>query len=153
SEIIRLWPGAHLELRFHDVIEPQPGLVPPEFADIHRLLEFGRHIIDEGDCHLLTCCPAGISRSTAAMTLLLAQAEPDRPAESIFADIVRIRPIVLPNLRMIHLGVHIMDRGGRLIAVVNDHYTEMARHFPEVFISRRATKSHWSKGGTAVRIR
>ena len=35
-------PHERLELRFHDVILEGPGTIPPEPADIERLLAFGR---------------------------------------------------------------------------------------------------------------
>lgn len=73
--------GEHerLELRFNDVIEDIEGCVPPQPADVERLLAFGQDLMHESatGTHLLVHCHAGISRSTAAMTLILAQARPD----------------------------------------------------------------------------
>src|ERR1700759_4009373 len=63
--------GEHekLELRFHDVIQDDPGMVPPREGDVARLLAFGRDLMAEppNDGHLLVHCHAGISRSTASM--------------------------------------------------------------------------------------
>ena len=57
------------------------------------ILEYGREVMAAGaDTHLLIHCHAGRSRSTASAALLLAQAEPGRPAEAIFDEIVRVRP-------------------------------------------------------------
>src|SRR5579875_1459326 len=69
--------GEHekLELRFHDTVDPMPGQVLPREEHVAALLRFGRDI-GAGD-HLLVHCHAGISRSTASMALIIAQAMPD----------------------------------------------------------------------------
>ena len=68
-------PHYRATFRFHDAIEPAPGLRLPERSDVEKILAFGR---DAGDVtHLLIHCHAGISRSTAAMLMILAQARPE----------------------------------------------------------------------------
>jgi predicted protein tyrosine phosphatase len=81
-----------LELRFHDVIEDDPGMVPPREEDVVRLLAFGRDLMVEppNDAHLLAHCHAGISRSTASMALILAQGLPAVSAHEIMREIVHI---------------------------------------------------------------
>jgi len=74
-------PHRRLELRFHDVIDADPGCVPPERPDVEQLLSFGRDLANAKGAHILVHCHAGVSRSTAAATLILVQARPDRPAE------------------------------------------------------------------------
>src|SRR5690349_20978441 len=86
---------AKLELRFHDVIEQGlPGLVAPQPDHVAALLRFGRDLLAEpgAEAHLLVHCHAGVSRSSAAMALILAQALPAAPGQAILADILRIRP-------------------------------------------------------------
>ena len=75
-------PHARATFRFHDAIEPGPGVVLPQKSDIEAMLAFGR---DAGrdPSHLLIHCHAGISRSTAAMLMILAQAFPDEPEDAI----------------------------------------------------------------------
>src|SRR5215213_8432846 len=65
-------------LRFHDVVEPFDGMVLPEVGHVEAVLDFGRSLgrgaaEREEAGHLLVHCHAGISRSTAAMAMLLAQ--------------------------------------------------------------------------------
>src|SRR5438477_12813341 len=67
-------PHRRLTLHFHDVIEASPGYLPPSRGDVERLLGFGRELEAAKDSHLLVHCQAGVSRSTAAATLILAQA-------------------------------------------------------------------------------
>lgn len=106
--------GEHekLELRFYDVIEPGQG--GPTEDHVAALLAFGRDLMAEPpkDAHLLVHCHAGISRSTAAMTLILAQYLPKLPAEAILAEVLRIRDKAWPNLRMLEMGDAMLGRGG-----------------------------------------
>ena len=113
-----------LELRFHDVIEERPGMVMPQLTDVEQLLEFGRRLGREprADAHLLVHCHAGVSRSSASMALLIAQAMPKRSGNVIFADILRIRPQIWPNLRIIEIGDRTLGRNGDLIAAAVDVY-------------------------------
>ena len=85
--------GSHrrVKLYFHDVIEPLPGAILPERWDVDLLLAFGRDAIDYREhatgSHPLIHCHAGVSRSTAAAILILAQRNADRPAdEAVFGN-------------------------------------------------------------------
>jgi predicted protein tyrosine phosphatase len=72
---------ARLERRFHDIIDPTPDMILPTAEDVAAILAFGRDLDAEAPpATLLVHCHAGISRSTAAMALLLAQAMPAYPA-------------------------------------------------------------------------
>jgi predicted protein tyrosine phosphatase len=130
--------GEHekLELRFHDVIEDDPGMIVPAPRHVEALLAFGRDLLAEppADAHLLVHCHAGVSRSTASMALLLAQARPDVPAARIFAEILRIRPQAWPNLRLLEMGDALLGRHGEMVAAVGPVYhTQLAngRHLAE----------------------
>jgi predicted protein tyrosine phosphatase len=118
--------GEHekLELRFHDVIEEGPGLVVPTAIHIEQLLAFGRGLGREPatDAHLLVHCHAGVSRSSASMALLIAQAMPDRSGDAIFADILGIRPQIWPNLRIVEMGDRTLRRNGDLVAAAQGVY-------------------------------
>jgi predicted protein tyrosine phosphatase len=111
---------ARLELRFDDVIEEQTGFVAPDAGHVEKILAFGRSLRAEkpGPAHLLVHCHAGISRSSAALTLILAQDRPDRPASEILAEVLQSRDKAWPNLRMIEFGDAALGRGGTLIAAV-----------------------------------
>lgn len=115
-------PHRRLELRFHDVIEPLPGCILPQPSDVERLLGFGRDLAGQPAGHLLVHCHAGVSRSTAAAMLILAQAEPDRPAAAAVRRVVEQRPRAWPNLRIIELGDALLGRGGRIVMAVGEHY-------------------------------
>ncbi len=126
--------GEHekLELRFHDVIEESPGMVVPRPVHVEQLLEFGRKLDLEPvtDAHLLVHCHAGVSRSSASMALLIAQAVPDRPGKAIFEDILQIRPQIWPNLRIVEMGDRLLGRDGDLIAGAHGVYRVQIRKRP-----------------------
>ncbi len=109
-----------LELRFNDVIEPSPTTLPPNESHIRQLLDFGR-AIGPGD-NLLVHCHAGVSRSTASMALILAQAMPQHSAAEVLAEVLRIRGRAWPNLRMVEMGDPMLDRGGALVAALHGVY-------------------------------
>lgn len=115
---------AKLELRFDDVIEEVAGAVAPGRDDVARLLAFGRELEAEPSsaAHLLVHCHAGVSRSTASMALILAQALPERPAAEIFDEVVRIRRQAWPNLRIVEMGDAMLGRNGALVAAAHAVY-------------------------------
>jgi predicted protein tyrosine phosphatase len=118
--------GEHekLELRFHDVIETESGRIAPNLEDITNILAFGRDLMSEpsDNAHLLVHCHAGISRSTASMALILAQALPALSATAIIQEILRMRPKAWPNLRMIELGDSLLSRNGEIVAAAIEAY-------------------------------
>jgi predicted protein tyrosine phosphatase len=127
--------GEHrrLELRFHDVIDEMPGMLPPREEDVATVLAFGRDLIAEpaSRAHLLVHCHAGISRSTASMMLILAQARPDVPARDIVSHVVQIRPRAWPNLRILEFGDAILGRRGDLVAAAHERYRVVVEQRPE----------------------
>ena len=126
--------GEHerLDLRFHDIVDELPGLRLPQRDDVAALLTFGRDLMREPNAHLLVHCHMGISRSTASMALILAQARPDRPATEAFAEVRRIRPRIWPNLRVVELGDELLGRGGELVAAAVGRYRHVIERRPEV---------------------
>lgn len=123
---------ARLELRFHDVIEPAPGMIVPEVADVASILDFGRDLQAEAAARLLVHCHAGISRSTAAMTLILAQAQPGLAAERLLQGVLGIREKAWPNLRMLEMGDALLGRGGTLPAAAAAIYRHQLRIRPHL---------------------
>jgi predicted protein tyrosine phosphatase len=105
-------------LRFHDILEPQLGMIPPEPTDVEAILKFGKELEAQetysGERHLLIHCHMGISRSTAAMAMLLAQAHPEQDEEAIAERLTAIRPKAWPNSRMMAFADEILSRSGRL---------------------------------------
>ncbi|ACA20624.1 protein tyrosine phosphatase [Methylobacterium sp. 4-46] len=107
-------------LRFHDIIAPTRGQVLPEPDHVAAILAFGQDLAGERprDRHLLIHCHAGISRSTAAMTMLLAQAHPDLDEAAVVARVHELREKAWPNARMIAFADEALGRRGRLSEAV-----------------------------------
>ena len=123
----------HLDLRFHDIIEARPGFRAPEPEDVTALLEFGGLLGDMPEANLLVHCQKGLSRSTAAVMLILAQARPRMAAADIVAEIVRIRPRAWPNLRLVELGDARLARGGALVTATAAVYRAQLAARPRLF--------------------
>lgn len=121
-----------LTLRFHDEIEPGSGVVLPEQEDVEAILLWGRDAFRVGDGHMLIHCHMGISRSTAAMTMLLAQAHPEESEGEIATRVRGIRPIAWPNLRMIEMADALLARDGRLTAAVATLYAGNLARRPDL---------------------
>jgi predicted protein tyrosine phosphatase len=126
--------GAHrrLALRFHDVIGERTGMIAPCIDDVKQLLEFGREMTaaPEPAPSLLVHCHAGISRSSAAMYLLLAQARPDLPAVEILAAVRGVRPAAWPNMLLVEYGDELLGRDGALVSALRRHYRDALRRDP-----------------------
>jgi predicted protein tyrosine phosphatase len=125
-----------LKLHFHDVIEAQPGWTAPQRWDVDLLLAFGRDVAAARDerpgSHLLVHCHAGVSRSTAAAILILAQQRPDRRADEAVAEIARLRPRAWPNLRIIELGDAALGRRGEIVLAARAQYRRVLAREPEL---------------------
>ena len=122
-------------LRFHDAVEPAPGLALPEPHHVEAILAFGRALgadAPRGDGHLLIHCHMGISRSTAAMTALVAQAHPGEDPESVVERIRALRPQAWPNLRMIEFTERALGLRGRLTAAVGRLYARQLAERPQL---------------------
>jgi predicted protein tyrosine phosphatase len=125
QDFLAYGPHKRLTLRFDDIIDPAPGMVAPAREHIEQLLGFGEGLAAaEGDplSHLLIHCHAGISRSSASMAILLAEARPRIPEDEIFAHIREIRPQAWPNSRMISMADDLLGRAGRLFDALKRHY-------------------------------
>ena len=122
-----------LVLRFHDEIEPGPGIVLPGRDDVAAILAFGRDAFAGGpDGHLLVHCHMGISRSTAAMAMLLAEAHPEIGEPEVAERLRAIRPIAWPNLRMIEMADALLGRAGRLVAAAATLYAGNLARRPDL---------------------
>lgn len=123
--------GAHakLELRFHDIIVEREAEVLPQQAHVDQVLEFGADLA--ADAHLLVHCHMGISRSTASTALLVAQAAPEMAAEDIFGELLKIRPQIWPNLRIVEMGDERLGRGGSMVAAVRNLYRTQIERDPK----------------------
>lgn len=135
-------PHRRLLWRFHDVIAEQPGMVPPTQATVQAVLTFGEASRRQPIDHLLVHCHMGISRSTAAAAILLAQDNPGREVE-VFAAIRTVRPRSWPNSRMIALADRMLDRGGALEDAMRGHHLAVATSFPDLArLLRQGERAH-----------
>jgi predicted protein tyrosine phosphatase len=123
-------PHRRFGLRFHDIIEPAPDRLAPSRQDVERLLEFGRELHGPEGSHLLVHCHAGVSRSTAAAALILAQAYPDRPAREALDAVAQMRPRAWPNLRILEFGDAILGRNGEIVAAASALYRRVLDREP-----------------------
>jgi predicted protein tyrosine phosphatase len=119
-----------LALRFNDIIDPRPDQLAPASADVARLLAFGREPDLTAGSHLLIHCHAGVSRSTAAAALILAQARPDRAAREALEAVAQLRPRAWPNLRILEFGDALLGRNGELVAAVAAIYRRFLEREP-----------------------
>lgn len=110
-----LTPARHLELAFHDIIEPTSGLIAPDAKMIASILDFGRAATDERP--MLIHCWAGISRSSAAAYMIACACNPGY--ERAIADELRKRSsFVTPNRLMVQLADDQLGRGGRMAEAI-----------------------------------
>jgi predicted protein tyrosine phosphatase len=108
---------SRVELRFHDEILPRDNYILPTERHVEQILEFGRTIdftAKASDHCVLVHCHSGISRSTAAAAILLAQALPTFQQPAIMAHIASIRPVAWPNTLMLNYADQRLGKGSRL---------------------------------------
>ncbi|MCG8510903.1 MAG: protein-tyrosine-phosphatase [Rhodospirillales bacterium] len=121
-------------LCFHDVIDPAEGKLPPTPALVEEILRFGAGLeasrADRKEGHLLVHCHMGVSRSTAAMLALLAQAFPRASEDRLFEHLRQIRPQAWPNSLMIEYADDLLGRGGRLMTALCEHYGHQLKRDP-----------------------
>jgi predicted protein tyrosine phosphatase len=128
--------GEHhrVTLRFHDIIGPAQGLIDPQPRHVAEILRFGESLKEglEGrsEGHLLVHCHMGISRSTAAMAMLMAQNDAESGEDELFARLRETRPQAWPNSVMIGLADDQLGLSGRLVAALRRHYGHQIRVQP-----------------------
>ena len=128
-------PHHRTTLRFHDVIDPSPGLILPDVSHVEAILAFGRALASDAvsaERHLLVHCHMGLSRSTAAMLMLLAQARPQENEDRLLDRLHEIRPQAWPNVRMVAFADDLLGRGGRLTAALGRHYARQLAGRPDL---------------------
>jgi predicted protein tyrosine phosphatase len=126
-------PHRRTTLHFHDTIQSGPALLPPQTEHVEAILNFGRSLLADTErqpAHLLVHCHAGISRSTAAMAMLLTQANPGGDEDSVFARIQDLRPQACPNSLMIGFADGLLGREGRLSSALARFYARQLRKQP-----------------------
>ncbi len=113
----------YLELQFHDVESEGSGnycgvnryRAPSEW-DAKHIVEFAQKIATEGKDgdQVLVHCYAGISRSTAALFLVLATLTGEGNEEKNLAEVRKVRVVADPNTLLVSWGDYVLRRGGKL---------------------------------------
>lgn len=131
TAFLRYAPHHRTTLRFHDALEPAVDVVLPEPSHVAKILAFGRELaasaVERQDGHLLVHCHIGISRSTAALSILMAETYPDQPADALLGHVLEMRPKAWPNLRMIEFADEQLRRAGALIKAAGRVYRHQVR--------------------------
>lgn len=129
-------PHHRTVLRFHDVIEPLPGMILPEPEHVRAVLQFGEEVAQnpssKAEGHLLVHCHMGVSRSTAAMATLMLQSEPEESEDRIMERLAEIRPQAWPNSLMIGFADDLLSRNGRLVDALRRHYGRQVQRDPKM---------------------
>ncbi|MFJ5368787.1 tyrosine phosphatase family protein [Bosea sp. CER48] len=129
--------GEHhrVTLRFHDIIDPRPGQIMPVPDHVGEILRFGEGLRETAAArvrgHLLVHCHMGISRSTAAMLTLMAQADPVEAEDVLFERLREIRPQAWPNSVMVGFADEQLGRNGRLTEALRRHYAHQLEVQPK----------------------
>lgn len=137
-EAFAAWePHRRTILHFHDAIEPAPDIALPRPEHVRAILAFGRSLAEDEheagrDGHLLVHCHAGISRSTAAMAMMMAQAEPGADEDALMDRLHAIREKAWPNLVMIEMADAMLGRDGRLVAAAARLYRRQLAVRPQL---------------------
>jgi predicted protein tyrosine phosphatase len=122
-------PKGSTVLKFNDIISHQLGLVHPRPEHIEAILRVGHSIRNDGG-HLLIHCHAGVSRSTAAAAILMAQ-NSRQSGDELFAQLLRLRPQAWPNSLMVRIGDDLLGRGGTLLKALGKFYARQLKDVPE----------------------
>ena len=121
-----------LLIRCDDIVAPYSGFQAPSREDVERLVSFGATLPDEAHGgHLLIHCHAGISRSTAAAGIVMAQHNPGREEEA-FLHLLDMRPHAWPNTRIVTFADELLDRKGAMVEALKAYRRELIRRKPHL---------------------
>jgi predicted protein tyrosine phosphatase len=123
-----------LELAFHDIVEPRAGQMAPQQVHVNAILAFADTLVADPAraTHVLVHCHMGISRSSAALAVLLARVRPEVAAVRVWEEVLRLRERAWPNLRLIELGDVALGRQGELIAALAGVYRRQLDRYPQL---------------------
>jgi predicted protein tyrosine phosphatase len=110
-----------LRLNFADTVA---GAFSPTEDDVRQIIELAE-VLRSSSGRVLIHCAAGISRSSAAALIMHAcWLGPGREREAL-TRVLAQRPIARPNRRMVALADKLLERRGRLSAVVDELFYEV----------------------------
>lgn len=121
-----------IKFRFHDIIEPKPGYLPPSAKDINDLLNWtNTNLSSERDFYdLLVHCNSGISRSTSFTIVILCLNDKKCTIDNKFEYLRKIRPKAWPNSLIIKLADDSLGMNGNLMAALGRHYAYQVTKYP-----------------------
>ncbi len=106
-------PKNHLKLAMDDITGAIDGYTAPNSQHVEQLLEFGSRLDDGSE--VVVHCVMGMSRSPAAVMILLAQRNPGQEAaiaDAFFHEAPQIRP----NRLLLEIGDKLLGCGGDLVS-------------------------------------
>ena len=109
-------PENHLWLELHDISEPEEGLVLPQPEHVEQLITFVQRWPRE--TALVVHCYAGVSRSSAAAFVAVCALNSASDERAIAAALRRASPTATPNIRIVTIADHLLERQGRMIRAV-----------------------------------
>jgi predicted protein tyrosine phosphatase len=129
-------PHCRINLRFHDDIDSGPNVVLPKMVHIESILSLARSVSEDltmgGNPHVLIHCHMGISRSTAAMAILLSQIRQGQDENRVFAELLKLQPSAWPNCLMIELADKLLGRQGQFTTALGKLYAIQLAKRPEL---------------------
>lgn len=99
-------------LRFNDIAEARPGLIPPTAGTVAAILKL------QSEQTLLIHCHAGVSRSTAAAYILACAARPKGDEQSLALHLRAVCLEATPNPLMVALADQALGRGGAMVRAI-----------------------------------
>jgi predicted protein tyrosine phosphatase len=102
----------HLQLAVDDIESDLFGYVCPTEQHVADLLDFGKQMADEAE--VVVHCSMGMSRSPAAVMILLAQRNPGMEA-AVSALLFGEAPKANPNRLLLDIGDRLLGCGGALV--------------------------------------
>ncbi len=108
-----------LALFFDDITKHSPAyphLKPPSIEVVRKIINFAKKMPE--DANLLVHCEMGISRSTAAATIVLTTLAGPGSEDACLEKVCMAREIARPNETMIEIADYLLKRDGRLNAAL-----------------------------------
>ena len=121
----------HELIRFDDVVAEYPGFEACTPAHIAKVLAFGERVHLKPASHLLVHCHAGVSRSTAAAAILMAQHAPGQE-EAAFLKLLQLRKHGWPNTRMVEFADRLLARNGAMMRGLLAYRRALLREKPHL---------------------
>lgn len=100
-----------LVLKFEDIDRVEPNIALPHMEHVIAAVAFGR---EHSQSSMLIHCKAGTARSTALALSIIADRYGEGHETEAVRELLRIRPEAIPNLILLDLADHYLQREGKL---------------------------------------